>query len=112
VLILPPGHAQAVTLRRRFSRREKWLVGGVLAGVAVLVTIVIVAISSAGHTSARGCVDVTIPYSLGGQEIYACGARARSICGSVGSAGGFTGPAGRAVATECRKAGLPVGGPR
>ena len=112
VLILPPGHAQAPTLARRFSRREKWMVGSVLASVAVLTAIVIFAVSSGGHSSARGCVDVTIPYSLGGQEIYKCGAQARLLCASVGSPTGFTGAAGRAVAAECRKAGVPVGGPR
>lgn len=109
MLILPPGHAQAPTLPRRFSRREKWMVGGVLASVVVLVVVVVIAISSAGRSSANGCIDVTIPYSLGGQEVYACGVHARSTCASVGSSGGFTGAAGRAVAAECRKAGLPVG---
>jgi hypothetical protein len=86
------------------------MVGGVLASVAILAVAVVLAVSSGSHITSKGCVDVTIPYSLGGQEIYECGARARSLCASVGSAGGFSGTAGGAVAAECRKAGLPVGG--
>ena len=85
------------------------MVGGVLASVAILVVILLVAVSSGGRSSSGGCVDVTIPYSLGGQEIYACGVQARSMCASVDNPRGFTGAAGRAVASQCRKAGLPVG---
>jgi len=85
------------------------MVAAVLAAVAALAAIVAVSIGSGGHVSANGCVDVTIPYSLGGQEIYECGARARALCDSVGSPGGYTGAAGRAVATQCRRAGLRAG---
>ena len=80
-----------------------------LGTVAALAVAVVIAIAMAGHSSANGCVDVNIPYSTGGQEFYRCGAAARAMCGSVGVPGGFTGAAGRAVATECRKAGLAVG---
>jgi hypothetical protein len=109
VLILPPGHAQTVLIARRFTKREKWMVGGVLGVVLALAVVVLIAVSSGGRATGNGCVDVTVPYSLGGQELYACGARAKSMCRSVGAPGGFTGAAARDVATQCRKAGLPVG---
>jgi hypothetical protein len=85
------------------------MVGGVLGLVAALAAAVAIAVLSGGHTTGGGCVDVTIPYSLGGEELYRCGADARALCRSVGVGGGFTGAAGRAVATQCRKARLPVG---
>jgi len=109
VLILPPGHAQAVSARRRLSAREKWILRGVLGTVAVLAVAVVIALATAGHSSGNGCVDVNIPYSTGGQELYRCGGEARAMCRAVGTPGGFTGAAAHAVATECRKAGLAVG---
>jgi hypothetical protein len=69
-----------------------------------------VAVLTTGHSTGNGCIDVTIPYSIGGQEFYRCGEAARTTCRSVDTPGGFVGPAGRAVAAECRKVGLPVGG--
>jgi hypothetical protein len=109
MLILPPGHAQAVRTPRSIRTREKWMIGGLLGTVAAIIVAVVIAVASAGHHSANGCVDVTIPYSIGGQEFYKCGAAARAMCAQVGVPGGFSGAPARAVATECRKAGLAVG---
>lgn len=108
MLILPPGHAQALRVRRRLSSREKWLIGGVLAGVAALIIGVVIALSTAGHSSSRGCIYATIPGAVGAQQINQCGDAARSICASANVPGSFTPDAARAVAAECRKAGLPV----
>ncbi|MFL5822972.1 MAG: hypothetical protein ACJ764_05965 [Solirubrobacteraceae bacterium] len=80
-----------------------------LAATAALVVVVAVALLTAGHSTGGDCIDVTIPYSIGGQEFYRCGAAARSTCRSVDAPGGFVGGPGRAVAAECRKIGLPVG---
>jgi hypothetical protein len=85
------------------------MIGAVLASAAALVVAVAIAITASGHSSGGGCVDVTVPYSIGGQEFYKCGAAARAMCDSVGAPGGFSGRAGGAVAAECRKAGLRVG---
>jgi hypothetical protein len=109
MLILPPGHAQTVRSPRRIRSREKWFLGVLLGGVAAVIVAVGISLASAGHHSGHGCVDVTIPYSIGGQEFYKCGAAARQMCAQVGVPGGFTGGPARAVATECRKAGLPIG---
>jgi hypothetical protein len=109
VLILPPGHAQTVAAKRRFSRRERWMIGTVLGTAAALIVAVVISLATASHSSGNGCVDVTIPYAFGGQEFYRCGAAARSMCASVGVPNGYSGTAGRAVALECRKAGLAIG---
>jgi ABC-type Co2+ transport system permease subunit len=109
VLILPPGHALAVKAQRSLSRREKWILGSVLAAIAAVVVAVVISIGTAEHQTANGCVDVKFPITIGGAEIYRCGASAQALCAGVGRDGGLTSVADRAVATQCRKARLPVG---
>jgi len=109
VLILPPGHAQSVGASRSLSARERWILSAVVAAVAALAVAVILAVASGGHGTGHGCIDVTIPYSIGGQELYRCGAGAREVCARVGVPGGYTGRAGGLVAAECRKAHIRVG---
>jgi hypothetical protein len=109
VLILPPGHADAIACRRQLSSREKWMVGGVLAAVVVLALVLVISFSSGGPSSRGGCVYATIPADTGAQQIHQCGAQARDTCQSVYSQGSFTQPAAAVLASECRKAGLPVG---
>ncbi|MGI8413523.1 MAG: hypothetical protein ACR2LV_08925 [Solirubrobacteraceae bacterium] len=108
MLILPPGHAQTLGVMRPLRSRERWMLGGVITVVTALLLAVAISFAAGGHSSAHGCVDVTIPYSTGGQEVYRCGAAARDMCMLVGAPGGYTGMPARAVAGECRKAGLPV----
>jgi hypothetical protein len=110
VLILPPGHGQTVASRRGLSKREKWMVGGVLATVVVIALVLVVALGTAGKSSARGCIYATIPGAVGAQEIDQCGAEARDTCQSAANPSSFTPQAARVVEAECRKAGLPVGG--
>ncbi len=106
---MPPAHVQTVRRRYEFSPREKWILGGVLSLLLVLVVAVAISFATAGHRSANGCVDVALPYSTGGSEIYRCGPAARVMCSSAGVPGGYTGDSGRRVADECRKAGLKAG---
>jgi hypothetical protein len=109
VLILPPGHAEQVRKPLRAGVRERWMlwIGGALTLALALVAVI--AITTSGRSSGNGCVDVTIPYALGGQEFYKCGNAARTFCVSSGQPGGFTGTAGQAIAVQCRKAGLRFG---
>jgi hypothetical protein len=80
-----------------------------LGAVAVLAAAVAISFIASGQRSRRGCIAATVPYSLGGQQLDQCGAAARATCRAIGTPAGFSGAAGRAVAPECRKAGLPVG---
>jgi hypothetical protein len=109
MLILPPGHAEQVRAPLRGGLRERWMlwIGGALT--VALTVVAVIAITTSGRSSGKGCVDVTIPYALGGQEIYKCGQAARTFCISSGQPGGFTGTAGHAVQVQCRKAGLAFG---
>jgi hypothetical protein len=111
MLILPPGHAQAVRRQRPLRAGERRLLGAAgLALVAVIVLVVMLA-GGAGATR-RGCVSVALAYSTGGEQISRCGPGARSLCGGVGVPGGITGAPGRTVAAACRRAGLPTGSKR
>jgi hypothetical protein len=111
VLILPPGHAEAIRVGRRITTREKWILGSVLAAVVAVLVAVAISIGTAEHQTSAGCIDVKFPITIGGEDIYECGGRARTLCASVGGPGGLTSVSGRAIATECRKAGLAVGSP-
>ena len=108
-MIMPPDHARAVAARGALNPRERWILGGVGAVLVALIAIIVISVSSGGHVSGNGCVDVALPYSTGGAELYRCGPDARAMCAAAGRPTGYTGAAGRAVATQCRKAGLPVG---
>jgi hypothetical protein len=108
MLILPPGHAQTIKHGRTFRARERWMIGGVLGVLAVLVAVLIVSIGSTTKASGHGCVSVSLAYSTGGQHIYRCGAGARALCDGVGRVGGITGPPAEVVARECHKAGIPT----
>jgi hypothetical protein len=109
VLILPSGHAETLHASYRISRREKWILASVLAVVAAIVAAVVISLGTAERHTGNGCVDVKFPTTIGAAEIYQCGARARALCGSVGTPGGVSSVEEQAVAEQCRKAGLPVG---
>lgn len=109
MLILPPGHADAIAARRRLSDREKWMIGGVLGTVLALALVLVISLSSGGPSSRSGCIYATIPADTGAQQINQCGAQARYTCQLVNTGGAYTAQAAAAVAAECRKAGLPVG---
>jgi hypothetical protein len=109
MLILPPGHAQALRQPRAVRAREKWMIGGVVGILAAIVIVLVVSLGKATPSSGHGCVSVGLAYSTGGEQVYHCGAAARALCAGVGKAGGTSGVTAGDVARECRKAGLPVG---
>jgi hypothetical protein len=109
VLIIPPGHAETVQVRWRLSKREKWMVGGVLGVVLALAVVLVISFASSGPSSTSGCIYATIPAATGAQQVHECGATAQSTCATVLTPGLFTAQSASAIAAECRKAGLPVG---
>lgn len=110
MLIVPTGHWQEQAAGpRKLTKRERGILGGVLAVVAVLVVIVAISFTSKQRTSANGCIDVSAATVIGGSELYRCGTAARDLCSAP------SGPSAtdnisfrRALAEACRKAGLPV----
>jgi hypothetical protein len=109
VLILPPGHAESIRVRRTLSVREKRLLALVLALLAILAVALVIALSTAGRSSANGCIYVTIPSATGAQQINQCGVTARDTCASVLMPGAYSPHSAQTIRAACREAGLPVG---
>ena len=109
MLIIPPGHAETLRTRRRLSNREVWMITGVVGAVVVLAIVLAISLASSGPSSKSGCIYATIPADTGAEQVHQCGAQARDTCQSVFAAGAYTHQAAQAIASECRKAGLPVG---
>jgi hypothetical protein len=107
-MILPPGHGQRARQQYVFRSREKVMIGGVLGAVLIIAVVLVISVATADKKSANGCINVSLPYSTGGAQIYRCGAGARGLCSGVNKPG-LTGPAGQIVARACRKAGVAVG---
>jgi hypothetical protein len=108
MLILPPGHAETLRERRRLSRRERWVIGGVLATVGAIAIALAISFGTAGPSSGRGCIHATIAGVVGAVQVNECGAAARSTCATVYAPGAYVPEAARSIALECRKAQLPV----
>ena len=88
----------------RWGRREKTIVA-VLVACAVLAAVGLGAFALAGGSASRkGCISVTFASTLGGAQLRACGAQARSICASPASYRSL----GPDLAVACRHAGFPV----
>jgi hypothetical protein len=84
------------------ERRTIAIVGGVLAlALAIVLYFSVVKSGSAGV----GCVNVTVPSTMGAASMHACGDRARSLCASQ-SGGDQSDPFVRAAEAACRKAGF------
>ncbi len=107
-MILPPGHAQQIRTPYRLRKREKVMIGGVLATVLVIAIVLVASVATADKKSGHGCISVSLGYSMGGSTFNRCGQAARDFCNGANKQG-LTGAAGTVVARECRKAGLAVG---
>lgn len=85
------------------------MVRGALVTVAAIAVVLVIAFATGGKSSSQGCIYATIPGDVGAQEINQCGTQARDTCASVNAPGAYTPQAADTIATQCRKAGLPVG---
>jgi hypothetical protein len=84
------------------QRRTVAIVGGVLAAaLAVVLYFSVVNSGSAG----QGCVNITVPSTMGASTMHACGDRARQLCASQ-AGGDRSDPFVRAAQATCRKAGI------
>ena len=104
---LPIGHWQQ-TGPPQVTRRERWLITGVLAASALIAIIVVISFTSHQRTSHDGCIDVSAATVIGGSELYRCGAAARGLCVAATGSGTQNISFRRALADACRKAGLPI----
>jgi hypothetical protein len=97
------GHSArlATPLSRRQTRTMAAIVGCALALVAG--AIVFASVSSDQARSAHGCINLTVPSSMGAGLLHQCGAAARQWCDSLVGRRDFE---ARLVLPECRRAGL------
>lgn len=96
-------------LAQPMSRRQSWILAGVLGvlGLAIVIAILVATVGSDG-ASRNGCVNVIVPSSLGAGQEHQCGAAARRWCAEL--SGASTAEA-RLVLPECRRAGIRVAVP-
>jgi hypothetical protein len=107
-MVLPPGHLREVMSKRPLSRREKWTLGMVVGATAVLAIVLIIALIGPAQTTAPGCVDVSIVGVTGGAAIHQCGANARELCRTAGTAPGAVRETRREIQAACRKDGFAL----
>jgi hypothetical protein len=105
---LPTGHWEHTAGPRRLRRRERWLIGGVLGLIAIIVVAVVIAFASHQRKSHEGCIDVSAATAIGGSELYRCGTAARQLCTSPRGKSSENVAFRQQLADACRKAGLPV----
>jgi hypothetical protein len=106
VPILSPGRGPNATDRRRSSARER-LISAALGALAAALLVVGALAVIQPRAPRRGCIDVTIASSLGGQPLAGCGARARALCAEA-ARGGY----GSGVLAACARADLIASEPR
>jgi hypothetical protein len=85
----------------RWGRREKAVVGTLVACVVLALAGLGVYALTSGSGARADCVDVTFASSVGAAEVHACGSRARHVCAS----GAFSTIASE-LGAACRRAGF------
>jgi hypothetical protein len=86
----------------RWGRREKTAVAALLSCLLLaLIGLGAYALTS-GSPARSDCIRVTFASTLGGADLHACGAQARSVCAS----GDFR-SIQRELSTACSRAGFP-----
>jgi hypothetical protein len=89
----------------QWGRREKLVVGALLACVVLAAVGLGVFAVTSGAPARRDCIEVTFASTLGGATEHACGGQARTVCASPGA---FRGVA-EELRAACRRAGFPFG---
>ena len=63
-LIMPAEHAGVP----RLSRRERWMIGGVLGAVVALAIALVISFSTGAPSSGNGCIYATVPGVVGAEQ--------------------------------------------
>jgi hypothetical protein len=86
----------------RWGRREKAIVGVLVAVVAAAAIALVVFAASSGAPARADCIDLEFPSTLGAAEVKGCGEHARQIC----SSGAYKGLKAE-MRAACEHAGFP-----
>lgn len=97
---------------KRLSQPLQWTRTGRLAVAAVVLLILVAGVvaavvGSSGSSARPGCLEVTVPSTLGGAVVRQCGTTARDTCAQPARNPGLA--ANGALREACRHAGLPYG---
>lgn len=106
-MLIPAGHYREISTPRHRGPHERWIIGVGVAMLAIITVAVVIAFTSVQRRSHDGCIDVSAATFIGGSELYRCGSAARELCQSPPATAHYL-AFRRALATSCRKAGLPV----
>ncbi len=108
-MVYAPGHFKEITQPRVRSPRERVTVKlfGLLA--VILAGLAIYSLTSHQDRNGDGCIYFTYSTMIGGANLHACGAQAKSTCSTPPSAGGIDGDFQAELYIACRKAGLRAG---
>ncbi len=99
---------------RRLSEPLKWTPAGRLSVIAVAIVLAVCVIGAGvygvvngfSRASTPGCIDVIVPSTLGGADVHACGAKAKTLCATPSHAG----LAGNdSLRGQCRREGYAFG---
>ncbi len=88
---------------RQLSERERIVV--IVTIIVTALAVVALIVASAGKSRPEpgpGCIRATIAHVMGGEELNACGARAKGICEQNA---GLEDPNALSIVESCRKAG-------
>lgn len=100
---------------KRLSQPLQWTRTSRLAVLAAVLVLLIAGAAAAvigstgGARTHRGCIEVTVPSTLGGAVVRQCGSTARSTCANPAQDPGLA--ANGALQDACRRAGLAYGRP-
>jgi hypothetical protein len=88
---------------RELTRRERIVVIGTIVATALAILVLILA--TAGQSRPEpgpGCIRATIAHVMGGEELNACGQRARNLCARNATR---EDPNALSIQASCREAG-------
>jgi hypothetical protein len=88
---------------RELTKRERIVAIGTMVAAALAIVVLIAA--TAGRSRPEpgpGCIRATIAHVMGGEELNACGARARAICARNAT---LADPNALSIQASCRKVG-------
>jgi hypothetical protein len=105
-VLMEGGHAQRLREPLRWSRREV-VVAAIAAALLTLTVALGLYAYFDGRTSEGPCVKVTVPSTMGGSDLAACGAKAVDWCRTPLEAAGRVPDVAQDIRAECRRAGLP-----
>ncbi len=91
---------------RELTKRERIVAIGTMVGTALAIVVLIVATAGKSRPEpGPGCIRATIAHVMGGEELNACGQRAKRLCAQNATR---EDPNALSIQASCREAGLPL----